>query len=206
MNSFLLLVSLISSAVSAAEIIIPETSTRYRVDVQRAAGEYFGLNASPARLAAQLHQESGWRTDAQSRFAQGPAQFTPATARWLPAVCPEVGPPDPWAPHWAIRAAACYDAWLHRRVKPMAGTLRPCSRWVYTLRGYNGGEGWLTRERRAAQALNRDPDDWLAVESIRLRATWAHSENIRYPRRILLTLEPAYINAGWMGQLICKEI
>lgn len=204
----LILVGL-STPARAAGVRIPEAAAGYRLQVQRAAGDHWGLDASPARLAAQLHQESGWRPDARSPFADGLAQFTPSTAKWLPTVCPEVGPPDPWSPQWSIRAAACYDAWLYRRVKPLpgahAGALSDCARWAYTLRGYNGGEGWLLRERRAAAAAGRDPNDWLDVQAIRVRAEWAHRENTGYPRRILLTLEPAYLRAGWPGEAVCDR-
>lgn len=190
--------------VEAADVRIPEASARYRIAVNRAAGDAWGLDASPARLAAQLHQESGWRPDAQSKFALGLAQFTPATARWIPEACPQLGSFDPWDPLQSIRAAACYDALLARQQQPMRGnTLPPCARWVYALRAYNGGAGWIDRERRATLAAGDDPDDWQAVERHRLRATWAHVENIGYPRRILLTLEPAYIAAGWSGTAVC---
>lgn len=200
-------VLLLSSALSwvqAAEVRVPESSARYRIAVERESGRYFGLEASPARLAAQLHQESGWRSDAQSPYADGLAQFTPATARWIPDVCPELGAFDPWDPIQSISAAACYDALLHRQQKPMRGnTLPPCARWVYALRAYNGGAGWINRERRAAIAAGDNPDDWQAVERHRLRAAWAHRENTGYPRRILLTLEPAYIASGWAGTAVC---
>lgn len=205
-SALLLLLAAVVLSGTAHAAGIPEASAGYRLHVQRAAGEYWGLHASPARLAAQIHQESGWRADARSPYAQGLAQFTPATAKWLPAACPEIGPPDPWSPQWSIRAAACYDAWLYRRVKPLpGGALSECSRWVYALRGYNGGEGWLARERSKALAAGHDPNDWTAVEAIRVRAQWAHRENIGYPRRILLTLEPAYIDAGWTGQPACQR-
>jgi len=200
-------VLLLSSALSlvlAAEVRVPEASARYRLTVERESGRYFGLDASPARLAAQLHQESGWRADAQSPYALGLAQFTAATAQWIPSQCPELGSFDPWDPIQSIRAAACYDALLHRQQRPMgAGKLPPCARWVYALRAYNGGAGWINRERRAASAAGDNPDDWQAVEHHRLRAAWAHQENIGYPRRILLTLEPAYIAAGWSGTAVC---
>ena len=101
-----------AQAASAATVRVPTASATYRLQVERAAAEYFGLDASPARLAAQLHLESGWRDDAQSAYAIGLAQFTPATAQWLPEVCPELGEFDPWDAAQSIRAAACYDAWL----------------------------------------------------------------------------------------------
>ena len=99
---------------------------------------------------------------------------------------------------------ACYDAWLFGRVPTLKGPpLDPCSRWAFTLRAYNGGEGWLLRERRSAAASGANPNDWRAIEPFRVRARWAHNENTDYPRRILLRLEPAYRAAGWPGDVPC---
>lgn len=191
-------------APTVAKVLIPEASAGYRLQLQRAAGEYFGLDAPVARLAAQIHQESAWRPTAASKYAIGLTQFTPATAAWLPAICPELGGFDPWNPNQAIRAMACYDAWLHDRARPLAeGELSPCSRWMFALRAYNGGEGWINRERRAAASAGRNPNRWDEVAKVRLRAQWAHRENTHYPLRILFALEPAYIDAGWPGQAVC---
>jgi len=188
----------------AAGLRIPEASARYRLQLERAAGQYFGLDAPSATLAAQIHQESGWRPDAQSPYAQGLSQFTPVTAKWLPSVCPETGAPDPWDPAWSIGAIACYDAWLLGRVQPF-GKSRPttCSRWAFALRAYNGGETALARERRLALAANQDANDWRIVAHYRARATWAHRQNTDYPRRILLLIEPLYRAAGWSGRSTC---
>jgi soluble lytic murein transglycosylase-like protein len=187
-----------------SEPAIPQASAMYRIQVQRAASEYFGLDAPAARLAAQIHQESAWRPDARSAYAWGLAQFTPATAKWLPSVCPELGGFDPWNPNQSVRAMACYDAWLHQRVKPLAdGQVDACTRWMFALRAYNGGEGWINRERRAAARSGRNPNRWSDVAPVRLRAEWAHRENTRYPLRILHVLEPAYLKAGWPGQAVC---
>jgi len=52
---------------------------------------------------------------------------------------------------------------------------------------------------------NRDnPNDWRRVERWRSRGIAAHRENTAYPRRILLTLEPAYLAAGWPGEAVCR--
>lgn len=189
---------------AAAAPAVPQVAVTYRLAIEREAVRNFGLAAPVARLAAQVHQESSWNPRAASPYAQGLTQFTPATARWLPTVCPAVGPPDPWDPQWSLRAQACYMAWLHDRVQPLAAAeLSDCSRWVFTLRKYNGGERMLDRERQAALRAGADADDWQAVEPYRVRAQWAHRENTGYPRRILLRLEPAYLAAGWAGQAVC---
>lgn len=187
-------------AASAAAVRVPTASAAYRLQVERAAAEYFGLSASPARLAAQLHQESGWRADAQSEYAVGLAQFTPATARWLPEVCPEIGEFDPWDAAQSIRAAACYDAWL---LQTMPGA-SACDRWAFLLAAYNGGAGWVRKDRRRASENGSDQHRWFGhVEAHSARAPWAFAENRAYVRRILLLLEPAYVAAGWPGEAVC---
>lgn len=198
---------LLFSDVASAQVRIPQVSVTYRLAIEREAARNFGLRGSEyvARFGAQIHQESSWDPNAQSPYAIGLTQFTTATAKWLPQVCPAVGEPDPWDPQWALRAQACYMAWLYGRVTPYryAGAMSACTQWNYALRAYNGGEGMLNRERLAAQRAGADANDWRAVEPFRVRASWAHKENIHYPRVIMLRLEPAYIRAGWSGQAVC---
>lgn len=187
-------------AAHAADVRIPDASVRYRMQLERVAGEQWGLDAPVARVAAQIHQESAWRTTARSKYAQGLSQFTPATAAWLPQVCPQVGPPDPWDAGWSIRAVVCYDAWLRDR----ASGATPCDRWAMTLSAYNGGETARDREIRMAYEARDDPRRWFGqVERQRSRSAAAWQENRAYVRRILLTLEPAYLAEGWPGSRVC---
>lgn len=182
-------------------VVIPERSGLYRVQLQREAAATFGLDAPTARLAAQIHQESAWRPTAQSPFAQGLAQFTPATAEWIALVYPSLRPADPWDPTWSMRAQVTYMAHLLRTLGPAA---TPCDAWAFALSAYNGGPGWITRDRRLASAAGADPARWFGhVEHHTRRADWARRENRDYPRRILLVLEPAYVAAGWPGGAAC---
>ncbi len=186
---------------------VAPASALYRHRVEQAAARAWGVHGSPARLAAQLHQESGFRADARSPVgAQGIAQFMPKTATWIATVFPkDLAAFDPWNAQQAILAAALYDRWLLDRVAVYAGgTMSECSRWAFTFRAYNGGEKALNRERSLAYAAGADSNDWHQVAKFRARADWAHRENIGYPRRILLVLEPAYIAAGWPGSSPCQ--
>lgn len=181
---------------------IPDESVQYRWRVYFAAAGEFGVHASPARLAAQLHQESRWRADARSPYALGIAQFTPQTAAWLGSVCPNVGQFDPWDAGQSIRAAACYDRWLYDQVTAAS----ECDRWAFVLSAYNGGLTWLRRDQQRASAFGADRARWFGhTELYTSRANWARDENRRYVRRILLTLEPLYIGAGWYGVPVCPE-
>lgn len=201
-----LAVASVMPAQAQTRVRVPEVSPVWRIQVERESARYFGLQSQPARMAAQIHQESHWRPQARSPYAMGLTQFTPATAKWLPQVCPDVGPPDVWSPSWSISAHACYMAWLHKRVPRFryAGPLSDCSRWAFAQRAYNGGEGWLQRERLLAQSRGADANDWQAVSPHRIRASWAWKENTEYPHRILLLVEPAYLAAGWPGGPACN--
>lgn len=204
---FIVALMLVCIRVHAADrIVIPEASALYRHRVERVAADVWGVDASPARLAAQLHQESAWKPTAKSLAgAQGIAQFMPPTAAWLGQRYPELAQFDPLDADQAILAATLYDHDIYGRMKPIGkGQLSACTRWNFTLRGYNGGEGWLQRDRTLARTSGANPDDWQAVERYRTRAAATHAENIAYPRRILLTLEPAYIEAGWPGEAACS--
>lgn len=180
---------------------VPDVSARYRLLVEQAAVDEWGVDASPARLAAQLHQESSWNAQAHSAVgAQGLAQFMPATGQWLARQFPELGAFDPWDPAWSARAAAVYDHWLLTR-NPGHGA---CSNWAFAFSAYNGGERALQREQALAAKHGRASDRWFGnVASVRWRSPAAWRENRGYVRRILVVLEPAYIEAGWSGQAVC---
>ncbi|HSX60248.1 MAG TPA: transglycosylase SLT domain-containing protein [Tahibacter sp.] len=188
------------AAPPSAAVSVPAASARYRIALEREVAANFGVAAPTARVAAQIHQESIWRPAAKSAYAIGLSQFTVPTAEWLPTVCPSVGPPDPWDADWSIRAIACYDAWIYKRVR--AAT--ECDRWAFVLSAYNGGIGWIPRDRALAVADGADPMLWWGhVEHYSTRAKHHMKENRSYPRRILWLLEPAYIRAGWPGAAVC---
>lgn len=204
--ALLALAPLASAATPVGPVRIAPASALYRHRVEQAVARAWGVDGSTARLAAQLHQESGFKADAKSGVgAQGIAQFMPATAKWIATVFPaDLAGFDPWNAQQAIMAAALYDRWLLDRVGNYSRrALSECSRWAFVFRAYNGGEGALNRERKLAQQAGANANDWLAVEQYRSRAEWAHRENIAYPRRILLVLEPAYVAAGWQGRVVC---
>lgn len=187
---------------TAAEVRIPEASVQYRLKLERACSARFGLNAPIARVAGQLHAESRWQPAAQSRFADGLAQFTPATAKWLPTICPDIGAFDPWNADQSIDAMCCYDAWLHQRVRGAT----ECDRWAFTLSAYNGGLTWVQRDKQRASASGADPLRWFGhVAAHSARAGWAFAENRGYVERILLRYEHAYIAAGWPGEAVCDD-
>ncbi|MEP7041870.1 MAG: transglycosylase SLT domain-containing protein [Dokdonella sp.] len=182
---------------------IPDAAALYRRDIEQVSADVFGDDASPARLASQLHQESNFDPNAHAvDGGEGLGQFMPDTTEWIAKQFPkQLGQFDPWDPRQAVLATAVYDAFLNPKI---AGKT-PCDRWAFSLSSYNGGIGWLERDQKRAAANGADPSRWFdQVERFTARSAAARSINRNYVRRILLVLEPAYIEAGWSGQVVCS--
>lgn len=173
----------------------PQASLKYRDDVIRNARFEWGMSAPIADFAAQLHQESGWRPDAVSPVgAQGLAQFMPSTADWISQTVPGLTSRDPFNSAWAIRALVSYDRWLWMRISASDN----CERMAMTLSSYNGGLGWVQRDKRLAAKKGLDTTRWWGhvstVNAGRSAANWR--ENRHYPQRILQELAPRYLTWG----------
>ncbi|WP_062208377.1 bifunctional lytic transglycosylase/C40 family peptidase [Streptomyces sp. NBRC 109706] len=99
---------------------------------------------SPAILAAQLNQESGWRTDAESHAAaQGIAQFIPGTWATHGLDANGDGVANVWDPEDAIPSAAAYDCALAGYVRdvpgdPVDNMLAAYNAGPYAVIQYNG--------------------------------------------------------------------
>lgn len=188
----------LAASCSPANAEVPHEAARYRLLLTREAHNQWGLTAPVPALAAQVHQESGWRTDAVSRVgARGMAQFMPATAVWwcqregiAPAAC------QPHNPAWALRAMVGYDKHLYDRTP--VGMGRYDRMWL-ALRGYNGGEGHWQAEARRTGELNPTRRQIDAACGMARRAAVHCAENLGYPARILMTLQPRY--GAWGTQL-----
>ncbi len=191
------------AAVTHHRVQIPPASALYRHYVDQAAVEQFGVKASPARLAAQLHQESSWNPHARSAVgAEGLAQFMPGTARWIAQQFPDqLGHFDPWDPQQAAMAAAIYDKWLVDRHHGAT----PCSTWAFALSAYNGGGVRLHHEQALAERAGYDGTRWFRNTAMfRDRSLPNYRQNRHYVRHILTVLEPAYIADGWEGKAVCR--
>lgn len=182
---------------------IPRAAEQHRRDLVRYARYVWGLNAPVATFAAQVHQESGWRPDARSVCAAGLAQFTEPTARDMARMYPaELGEAAPLNPRWALRALVRYD----RRIWEGMAAASACDRWAFVLAAYNGGPGWINRDRALAERHGAAPARWWGeVERFSSRSAQAFKENRGYPRRILLVLQPLYVKAGWGPGVACME-
>lgn len=200
--AFVVLLGLVAN-VGRADV--PAQAKHHQRELTRLAQQEFGLQAPVALFAAQIHQESSWRSTAKSPYAEGLAQFTAPTAEWITQIYPDLGSAAPYSPGWAMRALLRYNRHIGDRVKPWyARDIPECDRWAFTLSGYNGGPGWIARDRRQAEAAGACPDLWFnQVEHFSVRSKSAFKENRHYPRRILLELTPLYAAAGWQGVPPC---
>lgn len=183
----------------------PSTAERYRRELTVSARRTFGPDAPVAALAAQIHVESAWKTDARSRAgALGLAQFMPATAndmaRRFPAEC---SPANPYSSRWALTCRDRYMASLLSQIKPIRGwVLSEQSQWAFAFRAYNGGS--IIEDRRAAARAGFDPDHWEQVQPFNGRRR-SHSnfvENTMYPVRIF-NVQTRY--SHW-GRMVGKSV
>ena len=138
-----------------AFIVCADLLTTFNVEVERA-----GVEAWRPWLAAQIHRESACRPEAQSRVgAQGLTQFMPKTWRDIaPQTRPSCAEISPFDPSCAIRAQIVYMRQGRRRVGVWA---TESDLVAASLAGYNGGVGWVLRERRAcSQDARCSPMRW----------------------------------------------
>lgn len=180
----------------------PAASRPYQRALLREGRLVFGLGGPMAMFAGQIEQESGWRPDVCSTFACGLAQFTPATAQWISgAYKTELGNADVLNPDWAIRAMLRYDARLFGELS----AADDCERWAFVLSAYNGGLGWVIRDRRlCAGSVGCDPARWFGqVERTSPRSPTAMKENRGYPQRILKTTQFHY--TAWGRVVSCSN-
>ena len=180
---------------SKAQAQMPAAAQQHRTLLVRTANATWGLGAPVAVFAAQVHQESAWKPEAVSGVgARGLAQFMPSTASWwceLNKLAPSACQPHNTA--WALRALVGYDKYLYDRTPTRYGAYDRM--WV-ALRGYNGGLGHWQREAAvsgSAQPTRQQVDS--ACGKAR-RAAVHCRENLGYPQRILVDLQPRYLSWG----------
>lgn len=173
---------------------VPQAARQYRALLVRTAHAAWGLDAPVAVFAAQVHQESAWRPGAVSHVgAQGLAQFMPATTRWIARLSPALAAQQPFNPAWALRALVTYDRWLYDRA-PARYT--PRERMHVALRAYNGGLGHWQAEAAATGAAQPTLAQVDAACGKARRAAVHCRENLGYPHRILVVIQPRYATWG----------
>lgn len=186
---------------------LPRNSYQYKAMVIKEARTYWGPEANVALFAAQFHQESGWNNEAKSYVgAKGLGQFMPGTAQEVHARYKDLAVLPIYSPLWSVKALFLYDRQLYQAIKPLRkASIHDCSRYAMMLSAYNGGLGWLNRDRQLTINAGKNPDIWWGnVELYSKRAGWAIKENRDYPVRIMLRHTQTYLAHGYPGVDVCK--
>jgi hypothetical protein len=194
---------LFSMCVGASEFV-PENALKHKRNLTRLAQNYYGFDAPVAIFAAQVHKESTWREGAKSKYAQGLTQFTPQTIEHVKSRYPELLTEEALNPIWYIRAMLLYDLEL----KTAVDAVDECNDWAFTLAMYNGGSGWIWKEKNLAEDAGYNRNIWW--DSVELfnggRRESAIKENRDYPRKILLELQGLYESNGWQSLNTCQDV
>lgn len=171
----------------------------YRDRQVRYARRYMGLDAPTPLLAAQIHTESHWNADARSPVgARGLAQVMPATAEHIAELDQDLNSDKILADaNYSLKAQAIYMNYLFEQIERRDPADRS-NHYAFALSAYNGGLGWVDRERR----LSEDPSRWYGhVEYQRARSESAFRENRDYIPKIK-EKQSIYHSLGWTGPVI----
>lgn len=198
--------ALVLWAAGAQAASVPPACRQYQQYLTQYARATFGIDAPVATLAAQIQQESSCNAAAKSPFAAGLTQFTPGTASDITKRHPlQLGStPTPLEPRWAIRAQNLFMRELVRRYPGKT----ECDTWAFGFSAYNGGPGWVNRDKAMARAKGVDPNVWFGAVELTPdpeRKPANIAENRGYPRRILLTITPVYIAGGYGRGVLCTK-
>ncbi|MCC6347943.1 MAG: transglycosylase SLT domain-containing protein [Nitrospirales bacterium] len=186
----LIMILLLTASVATAEV--PRRAYRY-FPVLREEHQRVWPEGDIHIIAEQINHESGWRRGAVRReksgvVSYGALQVLDRTFLELKKKYPEAlykvdSPADMLQARWGIRAGILYDRHLWSLVS-FAADMR--ERYAMMLSAYNGGYGWLLRDRKLAGAKGADPDRWFGnVERFSQRSGRNFIINRRYAREIL---------------------
>jgi len=175
---------------------IPELAYALRPVLIREIRYWWGVDTQQTIFFAQVHQESTWRPDAKSAYASGLAQFTPDTAKWISQLYPkDLGENNPLDTKWALRALVKYDKWIFDKT---VFADKNSDRWCFSLSGYNGGYGWVAKDRALAETAGRDSSKWVCnTEHFSNRSAGAIKENRDYVTKITTKLLTLYQSGGF---------
>ncbi|MDE5682424.1 MAG: transglycosylase SLT domain-containing protein [Mailhella sp.] len=184
-----------ANAKEAPASLVPQKAYKYREFLIKESRIVWGLTAPSATFASQIHTESLWNEQAKSfAGAEGLAQFMPETALWIGSVYIELENGAPYNPKWAIRALVRYNKWHFDKIR--AVDLK--NKMAFTLSAYNGGLGWVLKDKKKAEAAGLNPYAYFGnVEKMNAgRSKRAFTENRNYVT-FIKSRESAYMEKGF---------
>lgn len=202
---------------------LPAGAVRYLPVLADEVSERWPAMPMPSMLAAQVEQESRWKSTAELKTSReygfGLGQFTVAYRAdgserfnaWREVKALDAGLAGwQWAdrrdPRMQLRAVVVKNRACFRRLRPLlrddTNALAMCDA------AYNGGLGGLYAERRLCAAIaSCDPDRWFGnveLHSNKSRAKWhgygasAFEINRTHVRNVMIVRRPKY--AAWFGE------
>ncbi len=187
----------------AFSLTVPAEAQSWKRQFLNANQQVWGLS-SPAWLAAQLGQESGWRDGLKSSAgALGLCQFIPSTAAGIEQQFAGLAALGRYSPKWCFYAQAYLMRDLYNTYRKDRDQ---CNGMKMAGSAYNGGGVMLRRELSLCAADYPNCDNRLWDENVgtkNARATWAYKENRSYVFRITQR-EPLYAASGW-GIRFCPD-
>jgi membrane-bound lytic murein transglycosylase MltF len=155
---------------------------QFRSEIVRFTRQYLP-EVRPSLIAGQIQQESSCNPVAKSKVgAAGLMQIMPSTITDVIKLCSMPGF-DPLNPRRAVQGGICYDSIVRKRVGRFNSTK---DLDVAMLRGYNGGAGWILREKSLAITERLDSQNAYLIGKLcpRLRSIDSCNENLDYPVKI----------------------
>lgn len=168
-----------------------------------------------AVIASQIQSESAWKEKAKRTEKSGVTSYglmqvldvTLAEMQKKHRTLAGTEPVEMLQARWGIRAGILYDLQMWnlcsfavastplsdregwpRSLRSLSGV--EMNRWAFTLAAYNGGYGWIQRDRKLTEERGYNKNAWAGnVENHSSRSKWAFEINRRYPREILANRE-----------------
>lgn len=187
---------------------IPANCERWKRDTIRIAQHEMGLNAPSSLIGSIILKESSCNENAHNaRFgATGLGQFIPNTVTHVRQLSRELRNFNPRDGRQSIQAIIVYLEWSKNTVASRRPVNTQCDRVAFGLSAYNGGAGWVNRDRTICNSVaGCDPGAWFSnTEQHSRRNRGAFRENRDYVSTIINQFTPLFINSGWGGPPICR--
>lgn len=172
-----------------SEGAVPERAIKY-IPVLKGEHQKLWPESDIKIIAGQIEAESLWKEKATRKepsgvISYGLMQVLDITFNEMKSKHPtllDAEATDMLKAKWGIRAGILYDKKMWGLSSFAEGIQ---DRWAFALASYNGGFGWIQRDRKLAGQNGVDKNIWFcSVERFSKRSPWAFKINRDYPVKI----------------------
>lgn len=176
---------------SADASIIPQRSLQY-IPILVEEHSRIWPTSDICVIAEQITHESAWKTTATRKEKSGVISYgllqvldrTMAEMQTKHQILMGLEPVQMLQARWGLRAGILYDKDMWKLVY---FAKNPIDRYAFMLASYNGGYGWVQRDRKLTVEKGYNRDLWFNnVELFSTRSQWAFGINRKYVSSILL--------------------